>query len=163
MSTDSPNSDAPAEVSSPERRTGARRAVDTSAMIHLIKVGSKIRGHILDLSPGGCRIRTTDRFPLGIYTRVETEFRLQGQTVLVGGVVQAVYERDQIGIRFLDVSQRKRDQLVELIEELGEATCKQEASAETPEEGRLNGAGPADVATHDTGHSSTGPSRAPGA
>jgi c-di-GMP-binding flagellar brake protein YcgR len=164
MSTDSPNSDAP--VKPPERRTGHRHGVDTSATIYLIKIGSKMRGQILDLSLGGCRIRTNDRFPVGIYTRVETEFRLHGQAVLLGGVVQAVHDRDQVGIRFLDVSQRKRDQLVALIEELGEASGRKEATTEAPSEDYINSAGdagPADVAAHDRDRSSTDPSRAPGA
>jgi PilZ domain len=161
MSIDSPKSDAPATPR--ERRTGPRQPVDTSATIYLIKVGSRMRGQILDLSLGGCRIRTDNRFPVGIYTRVETEFRLHGQAVLLGGVVQAVHDRNQVGIRFLDVSQRKRDQLVELIEELGEARGKQEALAEAASEDRINGAVPADAAALDRAHSSTDPSRAPGA
>ena len=161
MGTDSTNRDGPvpAEPNEPcDRRTGRRHPVDTSAIIHLIKVGSRMRGQILDLSLGGCRIHTNDRFPVGIYTRVETEFRLHGQAALLGGVVQAVHDRNQVGIRFLDVSQRKREQLVELIEELGEASSPREASGD-----RINGAGHADAAVHDKAHSSTDPSRAPGA
>lgn len=161
MSTDSPQSDVPAKPR--ERRAGLRQGVDTSATIHLIKVGSKLRGQILDLSLGGCRIRTSDRFPVGIYTRVETEFRLQGQVVLLGGVIQAVHDRHQVGIRFLDVSQRKREQLVELIEELSEASHTQEAAADAPAQTSISGAAPADAAARDTGHSSTGPQRVPGA
>ena len=161
MSTDSPKSDAPAIPH--ERRAGRRHPVDTSATIYLIKVGSRMRGQILDLSLSGCRIRTDNRFPVGIYTRVETEFRLHGQAVLLGGVVQAVHDRQQVGIRFLDVSQRKRDQLVELIEELGEASGRQESAADAPAEDAINGAAPADAAALDRSHSSTDPSRAPGA
>ena len=89
-------------------------------MIHLIKIGSKLPGQILDLSLGGCRLRTADRFSVGIYTRVEVEFRLQGLPVLLGGVIQAVHDRNHVGIRFLDVSPRKRTQLTELIEEIQE-------------------------------------------
>jgi len=154
-----------------ERRIGRREPVDTSAIIHLVKIGSRMRGQILDLSLGGCRIRTNDRFPVGIYTRVETEFRLHGQAVLLAGVIQAVHDRHQVGVRFLDVSQRKRDQLVSLIEELGEASSGKQATAEAATENRINdpmenpinGGGPADVAARDRDHSSTGPSRAPGA
>lgn len=154
----------PGEVHEPrERRIGRREPVDTSAVIHLIKIGSKMRGQILDLSLGGCRIRTNDRFPVGIYTRVETEFRLHGQAVLLAGVIQAVHDRHQVGVRFLDVSERKRDQLVSLIEELGEASGQSDAATEAASTRPINGAGPADVAAHDRDRSSTGPSRAPGA
>jgi hypothetical protein len=168
MGTDSAKGNAPGEPHElRERRTGRREPVDTSAIIHLIKIGSKMRGQIVDLSLGGCRIRTNDRFPVGIYTRVETEFRLHGQAVLLAGVIQAVHDRHQVGVRFLDVSQRKRDQLVSLIEELGEASSQKETAAEASADNRISdpisGAGPADVAAHDRAHSSTGPSRAPGA
>src|ERR1039458_3637928 len=56
-----------------ERRLQSRHEVDTSAAILLINVGSLLQGRIVDLSLSGCRIRTEERFPLGIYTRVETE------------------------------------------------------------------------------------------
>lgn len=173
MDTDSTERSAPGKPHEPgeprERRTGRREPVDTSAVIHLIKIGSRMRGQILDLSLGGCRIRTNDRFPVGIYTRVETEFRLHGQAVLLAGVIQAVHDRHQVGVRFLDVSQRKRDQLVLLIEELGEASGQNEAAPSSenriddPINERISGAEPADVAAHDRAHSSTDPSRAPGA
>jgi hypothetical protein len=61
-----------------------------------------------------------ERFPVGIYTRAEIEFKLQGTALLLGGVVQAIHGRNEVGIRFLDVSPRKREQLAELIEEIRE-------------------------------------------
>ena len=105
-----------------DRRTQSRHAVDTTAVIFLINVGSRLNGRILDLSVGGCRIRTDERFPVGIYTRVETEFLLEGLPFRMGGVIQAVHDRDRrlVGIRFLDVSARKREQLEQLIEEIEE-------------------------------------------
>jgi c-di-GMP-binding flagellar brake protein YcgR len=103
-----------------DRRLETRCDVDTSVAIHLVKIASRLPGQILDLSLGGCRIHTVDRFPVGIYTRVEIEFRLQGTALLLGGVVQAIHGRNEVGIRFLDVSARKREQLAELIEEIRE-------------------------------------------
>jgi c-di-GMP-binding flagellar brake protein YcgR len=105
-----------------ERRAQSRHEVDTSATIHLINVGSTLHGRINDLSLGGCRIRTNERFPVGIYTRVETEFQLDGLPFRLGGVVQAVHDRDRfnVGIRFLDMSDRKRAQVEQLIEEIDE-------------------------------------------
>jgi c-di-GMP-binding flagellar brake protein YcgR len=103
-----------------ERRVEARCGVDTSAGIHLVKGGTRLSGQIRDLSLGGCRIRTREKFPVGIYTRVEVEFRLQGTALLLGGVVQAIHGRNDVGIRFLDVSPRKREHLAELIAEIKE-------------------------------------------
>ena len=116
------SSQPPVRPSKRERRVQSRHEVDTTADIFLINVGSKLSGRILDLSVGGCRIRTDERFPVGIYTRVETEFRLEGLPFRLGGVIQAVHDRDRrlVGIRFLDMSTRKREQLEQLIEEIEE-------------------------------------------
>jgi len=105
-----------------DRRAQARQEVDTSAVIFLVKIASKINGRILDLSLGGCRIHTDESFPVGIYTRVETEFRLEGLPFRLAGVVQAIHDRQRqnVGIRFLDMSDRKREQLEQLIEEIQE-------------------------------------------
>ena len=101
-----------------DRRGGARQEVDNTATILLVNIGSTLRGRILDLSLGGCRIRTEERFPVGIYTRVETEFRAEGLPFRLGGVIQAIHDRYTVGIRFLDLSERKRQQVLELIEEI---------------------------------------------
>ena len=103
-----------------ERRQQSRQTVDTSAVIFLINVGARLTGRIQDLSAGGCRIRTDERFPVGIYTRVETEFLLEGLPIRLGGVIQAVHDRDRrmVGIRFLDISDRKRELLEQLMEEI---------------------------------------------
>jgi hypothetical protein len=101
-----------------DRREQAREAVDTTAIIHLININSRLSGRILDLSPGGCRIRTDERFPVGIYTRVETEFRMDGLPFRLGGVIQAIHDKNMVGIRFLDMSERRREQVEELIEDI---------------------------------------------
>jgi hypothetical protein len=108
----------PAKAASRERRTQSRHEVNTTATILLVNVASRIPGRILNLSVGGCCIRTEERFPVGIYTRVETEFHLEGLPFRLGGVVQAIKERQQVGIRFLDLSPRKREQVEQLIAEI---------------------------------------------
>lgn len=110
-----------------ERRAQSRHEVDTSAVILLINAGSRLQGRIHDLSLSGCRIRTNERFPVGIYTRVETEFRLEGLTFRLGGVIQAVHDRERqsVGIRFLDMSDRKREQMEQLIEDIKELRARQ--------------------------------------
>ncbi|MGA2652600.1 MAG: PilZ domain-containing protein [Terracidiphilus sp.] len=105
-----------------DRRAQSRLPVDTSADILLINIGCHVRGRIQDLSVGGCRIHTDERFPVGIYTRVETEFRLQGLPFRLSGVIQAVHDqqRQLVGVRFLDMSVRKREQVEQLIKEIEE-------------------------------------------
>lgn len=105
-----------------ERRAQSREGVDTTAIIFLVNVASVLTGRIIDLSLGGCRIRTDERFPVGIYTRIETEFRLEGLPFRLGGVIQAIHDQDRrnVGIRFLDMSSRKREQIEQLIDEIEE-------------------------------------------
>lgn len=106
------------ESAIPERRSAPRHLVDGPAVILLINVGSRLPGRILNLSLGGCRVHTHERFPVGIYTRIETEFQVEGVTFRLGGVVQAIFDRHTIGIRFLDISDRKHGQLMQLIDEV---------------------------------------------
>ena len=110
----------PAAASRRERRAQTRHTVDTRATIFFIDVRAQICGRILDLSMSGCRIRTDERFPVGIYRRVETEFKLDGLPFRLAGVVQSLHDKYTVGLRFLDMSSRKRDQLAQLMEEIEE-------------------------------------------
>jgi c-di-GMP-binding flagellar brake protein YcgR len=113
-----------------DRRAQARHPVDTAAAILLIKIGSRLRGRIEDLSASGCRILCDERFPVGIYTRVETEFCLEGLPFRLGGVIQAIHDRRTVGIRFLDMSGRKREQIEQLIVEIEQVGAKPLAAQE---------------------------------
>jgi len=119
-----------AKPSRQERRAQSRHEVDTKAFIFLINIGCRVTGRIVDLSLNGSRIRTDERFPVGIYTRVETEFHLEGLPFRLGGVIQAIHDRHHVGIRFLDLSDRKRRQVEQLIGEIEELEQKQKAAAE---------------------------------
>jgi c-di-GMP-binding flagellar brake protein YcgR len=110
-----------------DRRKEIRQSEDSSAAILLVRVGSTLRGRILDLSLSGCRVRTNDRFPLGIYTRVETEFRIEGISFRLGGVIQAIHDSHTVGVRFLDLSERKREQISDLMQEIAELRAAQGA------------------------------------
>jgi hypothetical protein len=118
-----------APISHPERRLETRHPVDTSAVIYLVDLAAKVQGRILDLSLHGCCIRTDQRFALGIFRRVETEFCLEGLPFRLAGVTQALYEPCKIGIRFLDMSERKQEQLLQLIEEIDELHEREKAAS----------------------------------
>lgn len=105
---------------SQERRSEKRHVVDGRATILLIGVLSRLPGWIVDVSRGGCRIHMDDKFPVGIYRRVEIEFVLDGMPFRIPGVTQVIHTNRIIGVRFLDVSQRKQEQLDELIAEIEE-------------------------------------------
>lgn len=102
----------------PERRQHPRIPVDTRASLLLIEVAARLPGRILNLSMGGCLILTDDRFPTGVYRRIEVEFTLQGIPFRLGGVTQGIYDRRRVGVRFLDMSERKREQLHLLLREI---------------------------------------------
>jgi c-di-GMP-binding flagellar brake protein YcgR len=108
-----------------DRRAYPRLPVDATAAVFFIDVRAQIAGRILDISLGGCRIRAQQRFPVGIYRRVETEFKLDGMPFRLAGVVQAVHDRFTIGIRFLDMSSRKRDQLAQLMADIEETKSRE--------------------------------------
>jgi hypothetical protein len=100
------------------RRVEPRLGVDSSLLLRLVDLAADFQGRIVDISPGGCHIRTDRRFPVGIFRRVEIEFRIEGLPFRLGGVTQAVYDPFNVGIRFLDLSERKREQLQQLIDEI---------------------------------------------
>ena len=103
-------------------------------MIHLIDLAAVVHGRILDVSLGGCCIRSDQRFPLGIFRRVEAEFRIEGLPFRLGGVTQALYDRCTVGIRFLDVSARKQEQLNQLVEEIKELRKQERAGQDASTE-----------------------------
>jgi len=115
-----------------ERRVRVRHAVNSSAVIWLVHSGSKLHGRILELSLSRCLIRCDDPCMVGIYTRVEADFHLEGFPLRLGGVIQMVQEKRTVEIRFLDVSARKHAQLERLIGELEEVD-RAEAAGRLPD------------------------------
>jgi c-di-GMP-binding flagellar brake protein YcgR len=107
-----------------ERRNERRHTVDGTAVLHLLDPFIHLRGRILDLSLNGCQFRTEDCFRLGIYRRVEIEFQVDGLPFRLIGVTQSVHNLHKVGVRFLDVSERKRQQLIELIAEIEERAAR---------------------------------------
>jgi hypothetical protein len=105
-----------------ERRAQPRHRVDASASIILLPGGSRLGGWIQDLCAEGCRIRTDARLAVETFTRVETEFRIEGLPFRLGGVVQRIHDRRLVGIHFLGVSDRKRVHIQQLLAEIDRTT-----------------------------------------
>jgi hypothetical protein len=70
---------------------------------------------IIDISIGGCCIRTERRFPAGALANVEVVLPLFGMTLRIVGVTQWLDQRNQIGIRFILPSAKSKNQLASLI------------------------------------------------
>ncbi|MDE3186886.1 MAG: PilZ domain-containing protein [Acidobacteriota bacterium] len=102
------------------RRTRAhpRFAIGDEASLLLVNQGAALPCRILDLSQGGCRIHTQDRFVAGMMVRVEVILKLFGMPFRLSGVTQWTNRKHLVGVRFIDLSDRKREQLAQLIEEL---------------------------------------------
>lgn len=111
-----------------ERRKEPRHTVDGTAVLHLLDVSIHLRGRILDISRSGCQFRTDDCFPMGVYRRAEIEFQLDGLPFRLACVTQSLHKRNRVGVRFIDMSERKREQLVELITEMEALLAKERVS-----------------------------------
>jgi hypothetical protein len=119
----------PGENAQPRGCLQAREVVDSNAVIRLINLAADVHGRIVDISLGGCHIRTNRCFPVGVFRRVEVDFCIDGLPFRFPGVTQAIYDSFNVGIRFLDLSDRKKEQLQQLIEEIRESKA-----AEKPNE-----------------------------
>jgi c-di-GMP-binding flagellar brake protein YcgR len=118
-----------------DRRRESRHPVDGSAVLYLVNIATRMPGRVTDLSLNGCCIRTDTRYTLGIYRRVEVELRIEGLPFRLAGVTQSLHDDHRVGIRFLNVSDRKREQLVLFIKELQEFwKARQEAREAENEE-----------------------------
>jgi hypothetical protein len=115
----------------PNRREHPRYSVDATARLTLVKSGIRMTGRILNLSMSGCRLRTDERFTVGIFNRVETEFLLNGMPFRLAGVSQSIQGKNTIGVRFVDISDRRREQLEELIAELAQPQTKANAEKQS--------------------------------
>jgi len=102
------------------RRREPRQDVDSCVVIRLVSLAADVSGRIIDISHGGCRIRTDRPFPVGVFRRIEVDFCVGGLPFRFPGVTQAIYDPYNIGIRFIDLSERKREQLEQLLDEISE-------------------------------------------
>jgi hypothetical protein len=100
------------------RRAVPRFGVDEDAHLRLVIHGSIVPCRVLDLSLTGCRLCTEERFLAGMLVRVEVNFKVKGLPFRFGGVTQWTDGQHQVGVRFVDVPQRRKDELVEALSEV---------------------------------------------
>jgi PilZ domain len=111
-----------------ERREHDRHEIDSIARVLFLSIHSRVTGKVLDLSLGGCRIRAQQEIPVGAYRRVEVEFMVDGLPLLLPGVTTSLHDKFTIGIRFVEMTDRKRNQLQTVIDEISEKMKKLEKS-----------------------------------
>lgn len=132
----------PAVLVTRESRQSARCKDETSAIVYMVKIGSQAAGRVLELSRTGCLIRTDARLTVAVHTRVEVEFRLEGQAFRLGGMIQTLAERQFAGIGFQEMTSRKQELLEQLIVFIEEDLARAEAQAdpEAPSSSNVDGA-----------------------
>lgn len=101
-----------------ERRADPRYAVEGPAAIVIIEQGVGFRCSVLDLSLSGCRLRTSLRFPGSAWDRVEVSFKLRGISLRFNGQIQWIDGRQKVGIRFMNLTPRRRAELSEILAEV---------------------------------------------
>jgi hypothetical protein len=85
--------------------------------------GDKTPCDIVDVSLGGCCIRTKTRFVAGNLAQVQVEMPIHGMLLRMAGITQWTSRNNLVGIRFIHPSQRSRNELACLL------TCVVDASA----------------------------------
>jgi hypothetical protein len=101
-----------------ERRADPRQPVEEPAAIVILEQGVGFRCSVLDLSLSGCRLRTGLRFPGSAWERVEVSFKLRGISLRFMGVIQWIDGRQKLGIRFTNMTPRRRTELAEVLAEV---------------------------------------------
>ena len=82
-------------------------------------------GAIVDLSLGGCTVRTTRPFAGEVYEPLEVRFDMLGQHFLFSGLARVIYDPHCMGVQFNPMSHHKREGLALLLVELCAATRTQ--------------------------------------
>lgn len=101
-----------------ERRHDQRQSLHSVAAIYPIELGGKINAWIQNLSLGGCRLQLEGAASIEPQVRLEVGFFYEGLPFRVSGILLGTYGEHEVGIQFVDVSERNHKRIEELIKEL---------------------------------------------
>ena len=105
---------------------------------------------LIDISLGGCRVRTERRFAAGALARVDVVLELHGITQRIAGMTQWTGKENQVGIQFLHASALAKNQfaalLTGLIDEVAAEAVKEAAKEAVASPGAAIAAAAARVA-----------------
>jgi hypothetical protein len=101
-----------------EHRRYPRLECGGVADIRVLPNGGKERGTLLNLSKRGCCFMGNDRLRGCSGSNIEVHLKVRGIDLRVAGVIRHVRQGMRAGIEFVELSERKRDQIEELIGEL---------------------------------------------
>lgn len=101
-----------------ERRTCPRLRCKGTAEVRILHLGSTICGTLVDLSTGGCCVVSEAAYPPIEQPVVEVILTVNSSTLRLAGVIRNVKGDRRAGIEFVDVTRRKAEQILELVDEL---------------------------------------------
>jgi PilZ domain len=113
-----------------ERRSSRRFRCTGEASIFVISSGVNLAGRIADLSMSGCQVYVDRPGFLKEYDKIEVAFNIDRLFVRVRGYVRNVRPDHSVGIEFNSVSERTKQRLEELVEELKDRAEKAKNASE---------------------------------
>jgi hypothetical protein len=130
-----------------EFRAHPRFPVDEDSVLLLVNHGMPVKARIVDLSLSGCRVHAYDRFSRKVGLSIEITFKANGIDFRFNGVVQWSDGHNYLGIRFVNMTSARKEELAEVIEEMAAAAAaraaalnkmlpQQEAACDSAEETR---------------------------
>jgi hypothetical protein len=105
-----------------ERRVEARLDLETGATFHPVDHFMDLHCTLLEISLSGCRLFAETPFNLPPIPRAEVEFVGLGHPFRLAAEVKIKEEEHLVGLRFLPMSERCRERLIDLTGELREKT-----------------------------------------
>lgn len=99
-----------------ERRSDHRHSANLSATIYLLAHQVSLPGRMVDVSMSGCKICLPEPFFATVPLRVEVEFILRGIPLRLPGVAKVLHDKHSVGIRFVEITERKRERLALVID-----------------------------------------------
>jgi c-di-GMP-binding flagellar brake protein YcgR len=109
------------EIGGIECRTAPRHSIHEDATLTVVGQSGQIPCEVIDLSLGGCRLRAKEQCTAAPGAPVEVSFKVRGLPMLLPGVVRWASGSDEnelVGVRFDDMSSRRKEALAEVIEEI---------------------------------------------
>ena len=112
--------DQPTEVlpKQDERRSKPRLNCEGVAELIVLDIGFRRTGNVLDLSVHGCCIETSTPMPPIERRAVEVVFTVDHVTLRLAGIVRNVRKNLRAGIQFTKITERKAEQIEDLVKEL---------------------------------------------
>jgi hypothetical protein len=93
-------------------------AGDSPATLTLLGDDSAFAGDVVDLSLTGCLMRLSRPHAVRLKAQAEVSFHVQGLPFRLAGVTREMLDKRTVEIRFVQMSRRSRDDLMQAISEL---------------------------------------------